>query len=91
MNANELADSGVEIVNDKQIAAMNVYELAEYLNGWYSTAAPRKAAAMLRQQQTEIEALKDFAIWMTGCSYDFTQHDYFIKCRDKLLKKASEK
>ena len=50
-----------------------------------------QAATMLRQQQAEIEALKEFAIWMSGCGYDFTQHNYFIKCRDSLLKKASEK
>ncbi len=53
MNANELADSGVEIANYKQIAAMSVDELIEYLNGWYSTTAPRKAATMLRQQQAD--------------------------------------
>jgi len=33
-----------------------------------------------------IEELQDFAIWMTGCGYDFTQHDYFCKQHDKLLK-----
>ena len=33
-----------------------------------------------------IEELQDFAIWMTGCGYDFCQHDYFCKKRDKLLK-----
>ncbi len=32
------------------------------------------------------EELKDFAIWMTGCGYDFTKSEYFIKQRDKLLK-----
>ncbi len=32
------------------------------------------------------EELRNFAIWLTGCGYDFTQHDYFIKQRDKLLK-----
>ena len=43
-------------------------------------------------KQTKIEALKDFAIWMTGCGYDFCQHEYFIKCRDELLiGKAQEK
>ena len=47
---------------------------------------------VVRQQQAEIEALKDFAIWMTGCGYDFCQHEYFIKCRDELLiGKAQEK
>ncbi len=34
----------------------------------------------------QIDRLKDFAIWLTGCGYDFTQHEYFIKQRDKLLK-----
>jgi len=33
-----------------------------------------------------IEELQDFAIWMTGCGYDFCQHDYFCKKRDELLK-----
>lgn len=33
-----------------------------------------------------IEELKDFCIWLTGCGYDFTQHEYFNKQRDKLLK-----
>ncbi len=32
--------------------------------------------------------LKDFCIWMTGCGYEFTKHDYFIKKRDMLLKKG---
>lgn len=36
----------------------------------------------------ENERLKDFAIWMTGCGYDFCQHPYFIKERDELLKSA---
>jgi len=29
--------------------------------------------------------LADFAIWMTGCGYDFCQHKYFCEQRDKLL------
>lgn len=33
----------------------------------------------------EIEELRDFAIWMTGC-YDFSQHEYFCLKRDELLK-----
>lgn len=33
-----------------------------------------------------IEDLIDFAIWMTGCGYDFCQHRYFIQQRDLLLK-----
>jgi hypothetical protein len=33
-----------------------------------------------------VNELQNFAIWMTGCGYDFCQHDYFCKQRDKLLK-----
>ena len=38
----------------------------------------------------EIEELKDFAIWMTGCGYDFRQHIYYNECFDKLLSKEKE-
>lgn len=44
-----------------------------------------KVKELIDNQVAEIEALKNFAIWMTGCGYDFTQHEYFIKCRDELL------
>ena len=33
-----------------------------------------------------MEELQDFAIWMTGCGYDFCQHGYFCQQRDLLLK-----
>jgi len=33
-----------------------------------------------------IDDLQDLAIWMTGCGYDFCQHDYFCERRDELLK-----
>jgi hypothetical protein len=67
---------------------VNANELADELEDcgkFFEDRLYTKAAAMLRQQQAEIEALKDFAIWMTGCGYDFCQHDYFNKCRDELL------
>jgi len=38
------------------------------------------------KQSKLIAELKDFAIWMTGCGYDFCQHEYFNEQRDKLLK-----
>lgn len=41
---------------------------------------------IFRQAADRIEELQDFCIWLTGCGYDFCQHDYFIKQRDKLLK-----
>jgi len=44
------------------------------------------ALKILKTHTDMIDELKDFAIWLTGCGYDFCQHDYFIKQRDKLLK-----
>ena len=35
--------------------------------------------------RTKLNDTIDFAIWMTGCGYEFTQHKYFCKQRDKLL------
>jgi len=43
-------------------------------------------ATKLNNAADMIEELQDFAIWLTGCGYDFTQHDYFIEKRDELLK-----
>ena len=34
----------------------------------------------------ERDELQDLVIWMTGCGYDFCQHEYFITQRDELLK-----
>ena len=34
----------------------------------------------------EIDELRDFVVWMTGCGYDFCQHEYFCTKRDALLK-----
>lgn len=34
----------------------------------------------------EIEDLREFVIWMTGCEYNFTQHQHFCNERDRLLK-----
>ena len=45
-----------------------------------------KTEKRILELETENGELKDFVIWMTGCGYDFCQHDYFRKQRDKLLK-----
>lgn len=49
-----------------------------------------KTKKQLNAEMTKLEGkfdeLKDFAIWMTGCGYDFGQHTYFCEQRDKLLK-----
>ena len=43
-------------------------------------------ANKLNSAATAIDDLKNFVIWMTGCGYDFCQHEYFCKERDELLK-----
>jgi hypothetical protein len=43
-------------------------------------------AKRLDDKQKLIDELQDFAIWMTGCGYDFCQHEYFCRKRDELLK-----
>jgi hypothetical protein len=45
-----------------------------------------EVANLLEAVSRERDDLKDFAIWMTGCGYDFCQHEYFCKKRDELLK-----
>ena len=103
MTANEMADlmvlfdSGRIYEHSVEIATMLRQQQAEIeafnlniYNLGYSLQLKDKDET-IKQQQAEIEALKEFAIWMSGCGYDFTQHNYFIKCRDSLLKKASEK
>jgi len=42
----------------------------------------------LTKAAQEIDDLRDFAIWMTGCGYDFARLEYFRKQRDRLLKEA---
>ena len=78
---------------------MSAYELADALENDWADVFRDDAAKMLREKQDEIiklklewqymadltEKLQDFAIWMTGCGYDFTKHEYFNKCRDELL------
>ena len=45
-----------------------------------------ESAARIKELETKVLELQEFAIWLTGCGYDFTQHEYFCKQRDKLLK-----
>ena len=35
--------------------------------------------------------LQDFAIWMTGCGYDFTQHEHYMKNKHLFTKKSTLK
>ena len=65
---------------------MTAYQLADELeNAPVYMSVEGDAARMLRNQSDKIKELQEFAIWMTGCGYDFCQHEYFIKCRDNLL------
>ena len=44
----------------------------------------------IAELEAQVNDLKAFAIWMTGCGYDFTQHQYFIDQRDKLFKSDNQ-
>jgi len=52
-----------------------------YLEGKTNTLSVELTAAL-----NKIDELKELVIWMTGCGYDFCQHEYFVKKRDELLK-----
>ncbi len=74
MNTQELRKAArcVFLACEKPVAQ----DLADKMNG---------AAHEIDELEKQIAELKDFCIWLTGCGYDFCQHDYFIKQRDKLL------
>ena len=36
----------------------------------------------------KLKELQDLAIWMTGCGYDFTQHEHFLKNKHLLTDEA---
>ena len=42
------------------------------------------------EQPTKEGELRGFAIWLTGCGYDFAQHDYFQKNRHLLQAPTQE-
>ena len=39
----------------------------------------------IKRLKKRCEELEDFCIWLTGCGYDFCDHDYFVEQRDRLL------
>jgi len=45
-----------------------------------------EVAMLLKAVSEERDELKDLAIWMTRCGYDFCQHGYFIAQREALLR-----
>ena len=44
-----------------------------------------KADIIIADKDRMILELQEFAIWMTGCGYDFCQHKYFCEQRDRLI------
>jgi len=39
--------------------------------------------------RAEVTALQELGVWMTGCGYDFSQHEYFVANRERLSRGAS--
>lgn len=42
-----------------------------------------------KEAAAKILELQKFAIWMTGCGYDFTQHEYFVRHMHLLMPEVS--
>ena len=74
-------DADVMPDDDKPCQATDPKELENQI---LSSNVPKNEREWWAKQR--IEELMDFCVWMTGCGYDFAQHDYFCKQRDKLLK-----
>ena len=47
-------------------------------------------AEVIIKMSKNIDELKELVMWMTGCGYDFCQHEYFCEKRDDLLKTGDE-
>lgn len=45
----------------------------------------RNAGQIIHGLEKRIAELQDFVLWMTGCGYEFTQHEFFNRQRDKLI------
>ncbi|HEY6018887.1 MAG TPA: hypothetical protein VIY48_03060 [Candidatus Paceibacterota bacterium] len=70
---------------EKEFARCNAWikdygEACQQLNGRIAELERK-----LAEQQAFTDSLQDFAIWMTGCGYDFTQHTFFVANRERLL------
>ena len=66
------------IIIAKMIDRVTIKKIASQVN--YA-----ELLAVSDKQQAKIAELQDFAIWMTGCGYEFTQHKFFNEQRDKLI------
>lgn len=67
---------------------MNTNKLRKAANGVFSMHEKldiSDLANKLSNAADEIDKLQDFAIWLTGCGYDFCQHEYYLKTRKELL------
>ena len=94
-----LEDNAYIFDNESDEFVISVSELIALLNGFsdqqnkelIEAKANLEGFKVIKDEkinylQSQNKELIEFCIWMTGCGYDFTQHKYFIKQRDKLLK-----
>jgi len=55
---------------------------------WMTTKSEGDCYACKLEQR--IEELQDLAIWMSGCGYDFCQHEYWLQNRHLLADRKAE-
>lgn len=49
-----------------------------------------EAADRIAELEAENERLREFAIWMTGCGYDFAQHQFYLDRQHLLTEGAND-
>ena len=72
-------------ITEKTTNTMPYYPTTEELRKATKEDIPKDLADKLHGAANMIKELQDLIIWMTGCGYEFCQHEYFCKKRDKLL------
>lgn len=52
------------------------FKISQAKKGIVYVTREELAEAYAKQENKE---LREFALWLTGCGYDFTQHEYFMR------------
>ena len=87
MTAEEILDSTVSSLKGDSDRWMNDNRGITYYRRDVVVKAIQEAQS---EQPTKEGELRGFAIWLTGCGYDFAQHDYFQKNRHLLQAPTQE-
>jgi hypothetical protein len=91
LSASDRDFTGLTLGFDKEFEDYEKYKFSYYCQKISDTVRTPEQNIIAARNRTieelkkENDKLKEFAIWMTVCGYDFTQHDAFTQQRDELL------